>query len=166
MRAINFFGTTSCLVPKTDGSLPLATVEGKFTNNKMIFFGGAVPSTDELYTYSTEAELTTVYTPIAQISGVIFDYYQDNTNLKRTIKKNPDVKDLPYETDGTITWCAIVLDENVNQSDDAMLFTDSIGTVEEEGKYITLESLTGVTGDTNLLRDFSVILTEKSTSEV
>lgn len=168
MRALNFYGTTSCFVPKSDSQLPLVEVNATYTGNKMIFFKGEVPSVDSLYEIMSEDELRTTYAAdiIADIADLEFTYTQDNTNLRRTIAKKADVKDLPYLQDGTITWCAIILREEVpTDGKSSILFTDSLGLREQEEKFVTLESVTGVSGGPNLLRDFSMILTEKSTME-
>ena len=169
MRTLNFYGTTSCFIPKLDATLPLASVGGTIAGNKIIFFTGTVPSIDTLYEIQSESALRTAYASniIADISGMDFTYVQDNTNLKRTIYKKPDVLDLPYLQTGDITWCAIILAESVATTGyNCILYTDSIGTREQDLKFVTLESLSGTVGDPNLLRDFSMIMTEKSTMEV
>jgi len=168
MRVLNFYGTTSCFVPQKNSSLPLVEVNATYTGNKMVFFKGTIPSVDELYEIMSEDELRITYGAdiVADIDGLEFSYTQDNTNLRRTIAKKADVKDLPYLQDGTITWCAIILREDVaTTGKSAIIYTDSIGLREQDDKFITLESITGLANGTNLLRDFSMILTEKSTME-
>jgi hypothetical protein len=169
MRTLNFYGTTSCFVPKLNTSLPLVEVNGTYTGNKIIFFKGTIPSVDTLYEIMSETALRATYSNdiICDISNIDLTYTQDNSRLKRTITKTADVLDLPYLKDGTVTWCAIVLREDVPTTNfSSLLFTDSIGTREQDDKFITLESLTGLAGGLNLLRDFSMILTEKSTMEI
>jgi len=168
MRTLNFYGTTSCFVPKLNDNLPLVEVNYTSVNNKMIFLKGDVPSVDELYEIMSEEEFRNTYADniIADIDGLEFSYTQDNTNLRRIIKKKADVKDLPYLQDGTITWCCLVLTEDEpTEGKSSLLFTDSIGLREDDGKFITLETVTGNAGDNNLLRDFSMIITEKATIE-
>ena len=169
MRALNFYGTTSCFVPKLNTSLPLATVDATLTGNTIIFFKGVVPSVDILYEILSEETLRTTYASdiIANITSLEFTYTQDNTNLRRTVAKFPDVMDLPYLHDGDITLLSIILrDEVATTGKSSILFTDSIGLREQDDKFITLESKTGLSGGMNLLRDFSMILTEKSTMEI
>ena len=168
MRTLNFYGVSSCMVPTLNASLPFVEVGGEFANNNIYFFNGTIPSSEEIYEIQSESELLTTYADslVSQFNGITLTYIQDNSKLQRTIKKKPDVLDLEYAIDATIGWFAIVLSETSPETGfNPIIFSDSIGLDETELKFVTLESVTGVTGDTNLLREISMILTEVSDLE-
>lgn len=169
MRTLNFYGISSCLVPKLDASLPFVEVNAEYANNDIIFFDGVVPSNEELYNIMNKDDLIATYgdRKLGEVTAMTLKYEQDNTKLRRIVRKKPDVLEMPYLADGTIGWFAICLFEDVVESGKTpIIYSDSIGLDESELKFVTLESVTGTTGGENYLREISMVLTEVSDSEV
>jgi hypothetical protein len=171
MRVLNFYGVSSCLVPVINSSLPFVEVGGTYANNTITFFDGLPPSTSELYEINNYAELIATYgdKKVMEISPITLTYEQDNTKLRRVIKKAPDVLETTFLQDVVdgIGWFALTMYEpSTTSGKSAILFSDSIGLKEEEMLFVTIDSKTGTSGSSNWLRDISMILTEVSGIEV
>lgn len=168
MRVLNFYGTTSCLVPTLNASLPFVEVNSDYANNNIYFFKGEIPDADTLNGIVSQTSLLTTYADVlmGQVTAFTLHYSQNNTKLQRIIKKDPDVLEMPYLADGTITWFALCLNEGTPEAGKTpIIFSDSIGIHEDDGKFVTIETFTGTTGTMNLFRELSLILTEISNLE-
>lgn len=171
MKLLNFFGISYHFTPKLVGNIndttKTLTETMTTTNNKILFFDGAMPADDTLYEITTEAALRAEYTPIMEVSGLTFTYTYTKDTKKKLIKKTPvDALDLTFTGSGTIGWAAVVLSDDNSVTDDIIIFTDSLGQWGEDDKPIILDKFTGVTGDKNIFKDFSLILRDVSSNEI
>jgi hypothetical protein len=165
MRISNFYGVSHYFMPQVIGHTTVVDSLEK-DGNKILFFDGALPDAETLYTYGTEEELLTAHTPIMEITGLTFAYTYTVEDKKKMIKKIPvDAIDVEFTGDGTIGWAAIVLAGDTGVSDNMIMFTDSIGNWGEDDNPIIIEKMTGVTGDTNTFKDFSLVLRDSSSYE-
>ena len=73
MKLLNFFGISYHFTPKLVGNIndttKTLTESVTTTNNKILFFDGAMPADDTLYDIITETALRAAYTPIMDVSG-------------------------------------------------------------------------------------------------
>ena len=171
MKLLNFFGISYHFTPKLVGNIndttKTLTETMTTTNNKILFFNGAMPTDDTLYEIITETALRSAYTPIMEVSGLTFTYTYTKDTKKKLIKKTPvDALDLTFTGSGTIGWAAVVLTDDNSVTDDIIIFTDSLGQWGEDDKPIILDKFTGVTGDKNIFKDFSLILRDVSSNEI
>lgn len=171
MKLLNFFGISYHFMPKVLGNVndttKTLTETMTTTGNKILFFNGSMPSDDTLYAFTTESALRGAYTPIMEVSGLSFTYTYTKDTKKKLIKKTPvDALDLTFTGTGTIGWAAIILADDGTVTDDIILFTNSLGQWGEDDKPIILDKFTGVTGDKNVFKDFSLILRDVSSNEI
>jgi hypothetical protein len=142
------------------------TVDG----NKIIFFDGAIPATEDLYNITSETALLNAYgaKKVFEVTDLQFVYSYDVKTKEKTVKKIPvDALDTVYEIDATIGWVAVILNDSDNPTEDEkiILFTDTIGTWGDQTAPIIIDKYTGVAGDKNIFKDFSLILRDISTNE-
>ena len=174
MKVLNFYGLSYHFMPTSNViSNNVSTSLTKnltVDNNKVIFFDGGIPATEDLYNITTEEALTTAFgsKKVFEVNGLQFVYGYDEAKKEKTIKKIPvDALDTVYEIDGTIGWAAVILNDATNPDDiqKIILFTDSIGTWGDDTAPIIIDKYTGITGDRNIFKDFSLILRDISTNE-
>jgi len=170
MKISNFFGISYHFTPRvlsninetTASLVETVTQEG----NKILFFDGDMPADDDLYGILNEIQLREAYTPIMEVTDLQFTYTYTKSTKKKLIKKLPvDALDLVFTGDGTIGWAAVILTGDGSVSDDIILFTDSIGQWGDDNMPIIIDKYTGVTGDKNVFKDFSLILRDTSNNE-
>jgi hypothetical protein len=145
--------------------------------NEFIFFQGVKPTDEELYAIENKQQLldtygTDILTRIDNIN-ISWTYANSSWQRERVITKTPvDALDMTLEQAGTIVWCAIICTQEVgyhstsiDYSQDSMLFTSSIDTWNNDESVITLDVLTGDSGETVIFKDFSFKLRDKSVLE-
>ena len=174
MKVLNFYGLSYHFMPTANVTsnnvvTPLTT-DLSVDNNKIIFFDGGIPATEDLYKIVTEEALITAYgsKKVMEVDNLQFVYNYDKATKVKTIKKIPvDAIDLTFDIDATIGWAAIILNDASAPNDDnkIILFTDSIGTWGDQTSPIIIDKYTGVAGDKNIFKDFSLILRDISTNE-
>ena len=171
MKVANFFGISYHFAPKVISNIndttKTITESITQTGNKILFFDGAIPADDTLYNITTEADLRTAYTPIMEVGSLTFTYTYTKANKKKIIKKTPvDAMDLTFTGNGTIGWAAVILADDGSVTDDLIVFTDSIGQWGDDDMPIIIDKYTGVAGDKNVFKDFSLILRDISSNEI
>lgn len=145
--------------------------------NEFIFFQGIKPPDEELYNIVNKQQLLDAYGTdiLTRISGINIEwnYINGSWQRERVIKKTPvDALDMTLEQGGTITWCAIICTQEtgynsseIDNTNDSMLFTESIDGWNNNQSVITLDVLTGDAGETIIFKDFSFKLRDKSVLE-
>lgn len=171
MKVANFFGMSYHFTPRVLNNINDTTTavntSVEQTGNKILFFDGAMPADDVVYAIETEADLRGTYTPIMEIDDLKFVYTYTIENKKKLIKKLPvDAIETTFTGDGTIGWAAVILEDDRGSNDKIILFTDSIGQWGEDDKPIIIDKMTGVAGDKNVFKDFSLILRDTSSNQV
>ena len=170
MRTLNFFGVASALLPKVATSITAAQTNTSYANNDIYFFDGSIPSYDILASVDSKTKLLSDFTEqlVCKYESITLDYSYDASNLRRTIKKPIDVLEGTFLKDTSeITWFAVILNEQTPEAGkNPILFSNSISAIEDDNKFATLAALSGSIGSEQLLREFSIILTEKSQFEV
>ena len=170
MRVANFFGMSYHFTPRVLNNINDLTASINTAvdqaGNKILFFDGLMPDTDTIYELKTEAALRAAYTPIMEVDNLRFVYTYTPLNKKKLIKKLPvDALEVEFTADGTIGWAAVILEDDRGLDDKIILFTDSIGTWGQDDKPIIIDKHTGVIGDKNVFKDFSLILRDISSNE-
>ena len=174
MKVLNFYGLSYHFMPTADvtsNNVSTSLTENlTVDDNKIIFFDGGIPATENIYNIVTEADLLTAFgsKKVMEVDSLQFVYSYDNTTKEKTVKKIPvDAIDLTYDIDATIGWAAIILNDasNPTANEKIILFTDSLGTWGDTTSPIIIDKYTGVTGDKNIFKDFSLILRDISTNE-
>ena len=174
MRVLNFYGLSYHFMP-TANVVSNNTVTDLITDltidgNKIIFFDGSMPSTEDIYNITSEAALLGTYgdKKVMEVDDLTFVYSYDKAKKEKKIKKIPvDAIDLTYEINATIGWAAVILNDDANPtaSEKIILFTDSLGTWGDQVAPIIIDKYAGVAGDANIFKDFSLILRDISTNE-
>lgn len=174
MKVLNFYGLSYHFMP--DEQVTSNKVSTSLTDNiivegnKIIFFDGTIPATADLYNITTEEALLTAYgtKKVMEVDNLKFVYNYNADTKEKKIKKVPvDAIDLTFDIDATIGWAAIILNDinNPTATDKIILFTDTIGTWGDQTSPIIIDKYTGVAGDKNIFKDFSLILRDISTNE-
>jgi len=174
MKVLNFYGLSYHFMPV--GNVVSNNVSTSLTKNvtvdgnKIIFFDGGIPATEDLYNIVTEETLLNAFgtKKVFEVADLQFVYSYDELTKEKTIKKIPvDALDTVYEIDATIGWAAIILNDGDDMAnpEKIILFTDTIGTWGDQTSPIIIDKYTGVTGDKNIFKDFSLILRDISTNE-
>ena len=88
--------------------------------------------------------------------GQLYIYLSDTDADNDGLFGIESVNTLGANEDGTLKYLV---------EDDIILFTDSIGQWGEDDKPIIIDSMTGVTGDKNVFKDFSLILRDSSINQ-
>lgn len=171
MKISNFFGIsyhfTPAVLANVNDTTTVLTENIVTEDNKILFFDGVMPADEDLYGIVTEAALRTAHTPIMEVNGLQFTYTYTVSNKKKLIKKLPvDALDVTFSGNGTIGWAAIILTGDDSVADDIILFTDSIGQWGDDDMPIIIDTMTGTVGDSNVFKDFSLILRDTSSNEI
>ena len=146
------------------------------TGNEFIFFQGVKPTDDVLYNIENKQQLLDTYSADVLVRiddiNINWSYVNGSWQRERVIKKTPiDALDMTMEQAGTIGWCAIICTQETGYSsaaidtNDSMLFTESIDSWNNDESVITLDVLTGSAGSIIIFKDFSFKLRDKSILE-
>jgi len=189
MRFSNIYGHSLMLMPYSvpkyntsnnsviNGGWAIEHPSFTTAGNEFIFFQGVKPTDEELYAIENKQQLLDTYDTdiLTRIDGIniSWTYTNGSWQRERVITKTPiDALDMTLEQAGTIGWCAIICTQEVgyhsasiDYSQDSMLFTSSINSWNNDESVITLDVLTGDSGETVIFKDFSFKLRDKSVLE-
>lgn len=174
MRVLNFYGLSYHFMPTanvvSNNVVTNLITDLTIADNKIIFFDGVMPAIEDIYNITSEAALLGTYgdKKVMEVGGLTFVYTYDKAKKEKKIKKIPvDAIDLTFEINATIGWAAVILNDDANPtaSEKIILFTDSIGTWGDQVAPIIIDKYTGIAGDNNIFKDFSLILRDISTNE-
>jgi hypothetical protein len=131
---------------------------------KVIFFGGTIPDIQTLLLLVKEdLEDPEKYTKLMETEEFQISLIYDSLRKSRLIRKTEiDAQEIFYLNSGTITWCAIVLN-NPNAPQEYILFTPDIGLWGAAKSPIIIDNKTGEAGDRNLFKHMSLEITDKTT---
>lgn len=189
MRFSNLYGHSLMLMPysvpkyntsdntKISGGWAMEIPSFDTAGNEFIFFKGEKPADEELYLIENKDALMAAYgtDKLTSIDSITIRWTYTNSawRRERVITKTPvDALDMTLEQAGTIGWCAIVCTQKTgyhtstfDAANDSILFTDSIGDWNNDESVLTLDTLTGLNGETIIFKDFSFKLRDKSVFE-